>query len=684
MKLRPMLVSITAVLCFSLVIPNVTIANYGYGKYEKPNIIIFMADDLGQDYVPLYNPDDSELVQLRREAGVAFPENPPMPALEELAKNGVAFKNGWAMPVCSTTRGARSTGLYPSTTGVGQVIGAFTPRRGAPGSRFDGIEFPPSMLNPDDPHFLQRLAKKRGYLTYKFGKWHEVEVEFNEDDNVTPKDWDSYDLDDPIAAELATQGLDDTIRSGFDEFYGLLSGAFGGINGSGYGGGEVPIGDQPTGGKLADEETDAIHLIDSRSPRLGNAVPDARNPTCEFGDSALVTRAIKVIKEAKKKRKPYLFEFSIVGPHFQYEVPPGPWDTEKEARKRGCYAGEPGGWRTLDKDIHKEVIVQIIAAFNNLSDTTIPSINDVRNDLEMYKDLYPEMGTRAPGEFGAPVFGPAANAQRRAAFKGLVSYLDVQMGRLLEHVNLKKTYVMFVGDNGSQGGNPGTFNVIDPPDSNAQSKASVYRNGREVPFVFAGPGYVKNKWLKDLVNVTDVYATVLNIIGIKQPRKTLGSSFSFLSTLYGGKSKRWVNVTEQWPATATVGGTNPIGSGAPGPFGSGARAVGDGRYALLAFNRIENNLFVCRPGSTALPQEDCLNEKTGIYEHVIDLEFYDLKEDQFEDDALIIDEMSRKQRWNFYRLCYKLNSVSKRATYYQNGRICKFSGEQLRDTEPAA
>ena len=123
MKLRPMLATIAFVLCFSLVIPNITIANHGYGKSKKPNVIVFMADDLGQISVPLYNPDDSELVQQRRDLGNQFPENPPMPALEELAKQGVTFRNGWAMPVCSTTRGARSTGKYPSTTGLGQVIG---------------------------------------------------------------------------------------------------------------------------------------------------------------------------------------------------------------------------------------------------------------------------------------------------------------------------------------------------------------------------------------------------------------------------------------------------------------------------------------------------------------------------------------------------------------------------------
>ena len=73
MKLRPMLAAIAFVLCFSLVLPSFTIAHPGHGHYKKPNVIIFMADDLGQDAVPLYNPDDSELVQQRRRTGKSIP-----------------------------------------------------------------------------------------------------------------------------------------------------------------------------------------------------------------------------------------------------------------------------------------------------------------------------------------------------------------------------------------------------------------------------------------------------------------------------------------------------------------------------------------------------------------------------------------------------------------------------------
>lgn len=644
-------------------LPALTHANNEQQK--QPNVIIFMADDLGQDATALYNPDDSELVEMRRQLGNAFPENAPMPTLEKMAEHGITFKNAWAMPVCSTTRAARSTGRYPSTTGVGQVIGRFTPRFHS----VTGEEFPPSILDPDDRQFLQRLAKKSGYLTYKLGKWHEVEVDFQ------GKEFDPYDLTDEVAAELATQGLEDTRRAGFDHYYGLLSGFFGGINGNGYAGGEVSVDDQPTGAKLDDMKTDAIHLIDSWSTRITGDTRDARNPTTEFADSALVSRAIKLIKHADLAGKPYFMEFSALAPHFQYEVPPGPWDTTPPED----YAGKPGDWRTLEKRAHKEVIVQIIAAFNELDDTTTPTVAEVRDDLEAYKHLYPEVGTRAPA---GP--SPVAEAQRRAAFKGLVSYMDVQLGRLLKYVDWKNTYVIFIGDNGTQGGGP-AFNVIEPPNDSSKSKASIYRNGREVPMVFKGPMSrdFKGTWSNELVSVTDLYATVLDIIGVKQPRKTRKSSYSFAATASGGESKRKFNVSELFPATAAVGGLNPIGSGAPGPFGSGARVVGIDGYSLLAFNRIdENNYFVCKSDSTAMPEEDCLNRETGVYEHVVDLEFYDLESDPYEQDALVADEMSKKQWKKFRSLCNKLNRMSRKATYYQNGAVCMMDGSNLVDIDP--
>jgi hypothetical protein len=324
--------------------------------------------------------------------------------------------------------------------------------------------------------------------------------------------------------------------------------------------------------------------------------------------------------------------------------------------------------------------VQIIAAFNDLAALGL-TVDDVRDDLDLHGPaLYPEPGTRAPGPPPNPA--PDAVAKRRAAFKGLVSYMDVQMDRLMEHVDWSNTYMVFVGDNGTQGGGP-VFSVIEPPNDTFKSKATVYRNGREVPMVFAGPGNLKDAWRNDLVNVTDLYATVLDLIGVRQPNNTKASSYSFARALEGGKSKRQVNVSELFPATRTVGGLNDMGAGPVGlgrPFGTGARAVGNDRFSLLAFNRVdEDNLFVCLPGSTALPDNDCLNEATGVYEHVVDLEFYDLEDDPFEMNPLLLGELTGQQNAAFSQLCASLNQISRNANYYMNGKdVCNPNGEQIR------
>lgn len=359
---------------------------------------------------------------------------------------------------------------------------------------------------------------------------------------------------------------------------------------------------------------------------------------------------------------------------------PGPWDTEEEAVARGCYDGEPGGWRTLTIEDHEEVIVQIISAFNFLNDTTMPTVDEVRYNLAYWgPKLYPDIGTRAPGNFGMP--GPGGNdnpdnvAQRRAAFKGLVSYLDVQMARLTEHVDWKNTYIVFLGDNGSQGG-AGPFDIIEEPDDRTKSKATVFRNGREVPFVFAGPGMVKDVFVDDLVNSIDLYATTLELVGARQPEETMHSSFSFAGVLDGYGTKRKINVSELYPATAIVGGLNKFGSGLPGQprnFGPGSRAVGDDRYSLLAFNSVdESNTYVCREGSGTLPANDCFNFDTGIYEHVVDVNFYDVINDPGEEFPLMFKDLNYDQREAFLKLCAGLNELAREAIYYQNGEeVCK-------------
>jgi arylsulfatase A-like enzyme len=571
-----------------------------------------MADDYGKDSASLYNTATED---------PDFPATAPTPALEQLADRGILFTNGWAQPACTATRGARSTGTLPSTSGISFPLGRQTPRVGEPGSRFDGVLFPPTQINPADPHLLQRMAKKAGYKTYKLGKWHETE------DWVCagPGDCDQNNVPDPGVRNQ------DPIDAGFDKWYGSYYGGplhFGGLNRP-----FTPLPGPPGNG------------IPAGAPWPPNNNLGA-SPTNEFLPSALVSQAIEFIHQSGDE--PYLMMLDFAAPHFPYEVAPGVNEPAPPENQ--------GDWRTLDPVIHADVIAQVTAAFGG----------------------YPAAGTRA-----------APGAQARAAFKSLISYMDVQIGRLMEHVD-KNTFVIFVGDNGTQGvlrnGGLAQFNVVEPPEDPTKSKVMLYRNGYEVPFLVAGPHIRKPGRTSDAPVMTDdIYATVLDIIGVRQPWQSQGESFSFLNVLRGYKGPRRFNVAESFAPTATVGGILP---------GAGANAVDDGRvvgtkrFRLIARPVFEpaaapgGRQYVCKPGSNTLPENDCLDEHTGIYEKVIELEFYDHRYDFFENDALVKEEMSYYQWWNFRKLCHAINHVSSEAVYYQNGYDCRPDGSTLKDIDP--
>ena len=66
---------------------------------SKPNIVLFLIDDMGYNDIPYNN-----------EAIIA-------PTLNELATNGVILDQFYAQHMCSPSRAALLTGLYPIHTG---------------------------------------------------------------------------------------------------------------------------------------------------------------------------------------------------------------------------------------------------------------------------------------------------------------------------------------------------------------------------------------------------------------------------------------------------------------------------------------------------------------------------------------------------------------------------------------
>lgn len=104
--------------------------------YEKPNILLITADDLGFDDLSVH-------------------QNPTIttPNLDQLAHQSVRFSDFAVSPVCSTTRASLLTGRHFYKTGVSGVHG--------------GRDY----LNRNET-LISEMLQKRGYKTGTWGKWH--------------------------------------------------------------------------------------------------------------------------------------------------------------------------------------------------------------------------------------------------------------------------------------------------------------------------------------------------------------------------------------------------------------------------------------------------------------------------------------------------------------------------------
>ena len=146
-----------------------------------PNVLLILADDLGVEALSVYGLAETA---------------PKTAALEELARQGVVFRNFWSQPVCSPTRATIMTGRYGFRTGVGRPVaphadgGASGPLPPPLAKPADAPFEPPGMgrrvenplsrgLRTDEfmlPHALD-TGTGGAYRTAAIGKWHMADAD---------------------------------------------------------------------------------------------------------------------------------------------------------------------------------------------------------------------------------------------------------------------------------------------------------------------------------------------------------------------------------------------------------------------------------------------------------------------------------------------------------------------------
>jgi arylsulfatase A-like enzyme len=139
---------------------------------RRPNILFILADDLGYGDLSCYGRPDYQT-----------------PNLDRLAAEGVRFANAYsASPLCTPTRCAFITGRYPARTEVG--LQEPLQERRAMGDKALTLGL------PAEHPTIASLLKQSGYETALIGKWH--------------------------LGYLPNFG---PVQSGFEEFFGIMSGA---------------------------------------------------------------------------------------------------------------------------------------------------------------------------------------------------------------------------------------------------------------------------------------------------------------------------------------------------------------------------------------------------------------------------------------------------------------------------
>lgn len=183
---------------------------------------------------------------------------------------------------------------------------------------------------------------------------------------------------------------------------------------------------------------------------------------------------------------------------------------------RGPIENLPDG---LDSYFDYEKIVDGVAT-NATTYATTDQVDDALDIITTTPDpWFVWLAFSAPhGPFHKPPAGlhtfdlpPLVNDDIPAHHKAMTEAMDTEIGRLLAGIpaaQLARTYVVFVGDNGTPKG------ATTAPFPSDHAKSTPFEGGINVPLIIAGPGVTPGAECVALVNTTDLFATIVEWAGV--------------------------------------------------------------------------------------------------------------------------------------------------------------------------
>lgn len=130
-------------------------------------------------------------------------------------------------------------------------------------------------------------------------------------------------------------------------------------------------------------------------------------------------------------------------------------------------------------------------------------------------------------------------SEKDSIYYGNITQLDFALGKIMETLDAEglteNTLLVFTSDNGpvvSVGGDSGGLRA---------SKRSDFEGGIRVPFIVSWPGHIEGGSLSDIPVVgTDVFSTVLDMVGVEEPKDRTIDGVSMLPVFKGETVERKV------------------------------------------------------------------------------------------------------------------------------------------------
>jgi arylsulfatase A-like enzyme len=435
--------------------------------------------------------DDVGIDQLRS-FGYGGPLTPPhTPALDVVARNGIRFRNVWAMPECSPSRAIFFEGRYPLRTNVYNAI--------------LNTDLANSQVSPYEVT-TPKVLRNAGYTSALFGKFHLAGPDNNPFGNGTPN------------------------SLGFDYFHGFLEGAPHPIDTYA---GNAPSSGMITGGPytcgfVPNTQTDNQNGADSGAcyyPPVSPTPSGASSSRCQAitqtptistpGRRCLENGGIFVKNQSCQSTPPSNVDFS---------------------RLNGYYV-----WPLIENDLKTNTVTPppyIVARTYSPIESTTAAIDWIKEQPSgnpwmvtvAYSSIHapyqqaPQRLTPALSDLSGVSCDGSNITDTRTLSNQMLEAMDTEIGRLLINTGLaardqngvlhydpshSNTMVVIIGDNGTYG--PG----VKAPFDLTHAKGFVNQTGVWVPLIVAGPLVnTPDRNVENMVNVADLFQLFGEMAGL--------------------------------------------------------------------------------------------------------------------------------------------------------------------------